>query len=130
MLQESSSEKVATLMEDNGKLRAKIRAQQAERGVTSCGVIKRTMKCKKATPSATPARFAFHRTLATACAFWDSFSKRAEGQQSWRKYIRVSKFERIVAWKEITLKGWNGKMHEEIDASQSSEFLLRETARF
>jgi hypothetical protein len=76
------------------------------------------------------ATLVFHRTLAAACAFWDLFSERAEGQESWRKYIRISKFERIVAWKEITLKGWNGKMHEEIEASQSSEFLLWETARF
>ncbi len=59
--------------------------------------------------------------LAAACAFWDSFNERAEGQSSWRKQRRVSKFDRMVAWKEITLKGWNGKVHKEID----SEFMAR-----
>ena len=59
--------------------------------------------------------------LAAACAFWDAFSEHAEGLGSWRKQRRVSKFDRMVAWKEITLKGWNGEMHKEID----SEFMTR-----
>ncbi len=92
MLQESSSE-LATLMEDNDKLRA-IRAQQAEResyvlwrdkaydGMRNELELQMELPFLYTTPSATPARFAFHHTLATACAFWDSFSERAEGHES------------------------------------------------
>ena len=59
--------------------------------------------------------------LRAACAFWDSFSDRDVGNGGWRKKARVSKLDRMVAWKAITLNGWNGEMHKEID----SEFMRR-----
>ena len=53
--------------------------------------------------------------LAAACAFWDSFRFSNVGKKVRREKARVSKLDRMKAWKDITLHGWNGAMHKEID---------------
>jgi hypothetical protein len=59
--------------------------------------------------------------LEAACAFWDALGARAEGEDySWGNE-RISLLQRKIAWKAITLKGWNGDMEKQLEA----EFILK-----
>jgi hypothetical protein len=53
--------------------------------------------------------------LGAAYAFWDAFRERDGCKTGWRKKALVSKLDRMKAWKDITLKGWNGAVKKEID---------------
>jgi hypothetical protein len=60
--------------------------------------------------------------LEAACAFWDALggARREEGEYC-REHDRVSCLQSKIAWKEITLKGWNGDMEKQLEA----EFILK-----
>ena len=59
--------------------------------------------------------------LEAACAFWDALGARTEGEDYSRENERVSLLERKIAWKAITLKGWNGDMEKQLEA----EFVIK-----
>jgi hypothetical protein len=59
--------------------------------------------------------------LAAACAFGDSFRDSDVGKKARREKVHVSKLDRMKAWKDITLQGWNGAMHKEIDYEVMNE---------
>jgi hypothetical protein len=72
---------------------------------------------------------AFNWTKATAdpllseaaCAFWDALGVRTEGGEYCEGHERVSCLSRKFAWKQITLKGWNGDMEKQLEM----EFMLK-----
>ncbi len=59
--------------------------------------------------------------LEAACAFWNALGARTEGEDYTWENERVSLLERKIAWKAITLKGWNGDMEKQLEA----EFILK-----
>jgi hypothetical protein len=59
--------------------------------------------------------------LEAACAFWDALGAREEGDDYSCENVRVSSLQRKIAWKAITLKGWNGDMEKQLEA----EFILK-----
>ena len=54
--------------------------------------------------------------LEAACAFWDALGARAEGESYSGDNVRVCCLQRKIAWKAITLKGWNGDMEKQLEA--------------
>ena len=54
--------------------------------------------------------------LEAACAFWDALGARAEGESYSSDNVRVCCLQRKIAWKAITLKGWNGDMEKQLEA--------------
>ena len=59
--------------------------------------------------------------LEAACAFWNALGGHSVGCEDWRDKERVSCLERKIAWKQITLEGWNGDMEKQLEA----EFILK-----
>lgn len=59
--------------------------------------------------------------LEAACAFWDALGAREEGDDYSCENVRVSSLQRKIAWKAITLTGWNGDMEKQLEA----EFILK-----
>ena len=59
--------------------------------------------------------------LEAACAFWDALGVRTEGGEYCEGHQRVSCLARKIAWKQITLQGWNGDMEKQLEM----EFMLK-----
>jgi hypothetical protein len=63
--------------------------------------------------------------LEAACAFWDALGARRKEGEYCRDHERVSFLQRTIAWKEawkeITLKGWNGDMKKKTRSRVYSE---------
>ncbi len=55
------------------------------------------------------------------CELWEALEARREDVEYCRDNERVSCLQRKIAWKEITLKGWNGDMEKQREA----EFILK-----
>jgi hypothetical protein len=55
-------------------------------------------------------------SLEAACAFWDALGARAEGESYSGDNVRVCCLQRKIAWKAITLKGWNGDIEKQLEA--------------
>ena len=59
--------------------------------------------------------------LEAACAFWDALGRRKESGEYCEGHERVSCLSRKIAWKQITLQGWNGDMEKQLEA----EFIFK-----
>jgi hypothetical protein len=53
--------------------------------------------------------------LGAACAFWDALGERQEGGEYCEGKQRISCLARKIAWKQITVEGWNGDMEKQLE---------------
>ena len=59
--------------------------------------------------------------LEAACALWNALGERDESVEYCEGQQRVSCLARKIAWKKITLEGWNGDMEKQLE----KEFILK-----
>jgi hypothetical protein len=113
--------------EDLANENEELKQEKCKADKLSCAAARRAKERKRSTRRHVLEAFQWEKKTAVpvlleaACAFWDALGARSEGGDYSGENVRVSCLQRKIAWKEITLKGWNGDMEKQLEA----EFILK-----